>query len=96
MIYQKRVPVAEPATPAPLHHEPAFQEPSRQISRELAHDLNNILTIIQGYADRMILKHGDNPALHTDLRIISENARRAVLAIRQATPRSPMAAAVTG
>jgi signal transduction histidine kinase len=95
MIYQKRVPVAEPATPAQLHHEP-FPEPPRQISRELAHDLNNILTIIQGYADRMILKHGDNPALRPDLRIISENARRAVFAIRQATPRTPMAAAVTG
>ena len=90
------VPAVEPATPAQLHHEPLFPEPPRQISRELAHDLNNILTIIQGYADRMILKHGNNPALHPDLLIISKNARRAVSAIRQAATHRPQAAAVTG
>jgi signal transduction histidine kinase len=95
-IHQEMVPAVEPATPAQLHHEPLFPEPPRQISRELAHDLNNILTIIQGYADRMILKHGDNPALHPELLIISENARRAVFAIRQAAPRKPKAAALAG
>src|ERR1035438_5033622 len=95
-IYQKMVPTLEPSTLAHLHGQPPHAEPPRQISREVAHELNNILTIIQGYADRLILKHGDNPALRPDLRIISENARRAVFAIRQATPRTPMAAAVTG
>src|SRR5262245_13704851 len=73
-IYQKMVPTLGPSTLAQLHQEPPRQEPQRQISRELAHELNNILTIIQGYADRMIVKHGDNPALRPDLQLISDNA----------------------
>lgn len=71
-------------------------EQPRQISREVAHELNNILTIIQGYAERMIVKHGDNPALRPELQKISDNARRAVLVVRQATPRKPVAAALAG
>ena len=88
-IYQKMVPTLEPATLAQLHHEPLNPEPPRQISREVAHELNNILTIIQGYADRMILKHGENAALRPDLQLIADNARRAVAVVRQAAPRKP-------
>ncbi len=88
------VPTLEPATLAHLHHESPQPEPQRQISREVAHELNNILTIVQGYADRMILKHGDNPALRPDLQLISDNARRAVSVIRQAVPRKPVSAQV--
>ena len=90
-IYQKMVPALEPAALAHLHEAPP-PEPARQISREVAHELNNILTIIQGYAERMVLKHGDNPALRPELNIISENARRAVSVVRQAAPRKLAAA----
>jgi signal transduction histidine kinase len=82
-IYQKMSPALEPATLANLHHEPP-----RQIGREVAHELNNILTIIQGYAERMMMKHGNDPALRPELQLISDNARRAVAVVRQATPRT--------
>ena len=85
-IYQKMVPTLEPATLAQLHHALPNPEPERKIARDVAHDLNNILTIIQGYADRMLLKHGENPALRSDLQLISENARRAVNVVREANP----------
>ncbi len=88
-IYQKMVPTLEPAALAQLHHEPPQTEQQRLIGREVAHELNNILTIIQGYADRMVLKHGDNPALRPELQLIADNARRAVTVIRQAAPRRP-------
>ncbi len=88
-IYQKMVPALEPGTLAQLHRESSSPEPARQIGREVAHELNNILTIIQGYADRMLLKHGENPALRPELQLISENARRAVSVVRQATPVTP-------
>ncbi len=84
-IYSKMEPALEPA-PARPAHESGWAQPSPQISREVAHDLNNILTIIQGYAERMIMKHGENPALRPDLQIISENARRAALVVRHALP----------
>jgi signal transduction histidine kinase len=92
-IYQKMVPTLEPATLAHLHHEPPLPpEPQRQIAREVAHELNNILTIIQGYTDRLIIKHGQNTDLRPDLQLIADNARRAVSVIRQAGPRKPVAA----
>lgn len=83
-IYQKMVPALEPSTLAQLHHDSPPPEQENQIGREVAHELNNILTIIQGYSDRLVLKHGDNLALRPDLQLISENARRAVSVIRQA------------
>ena len=86
-IYQKMAPTLEPSALAQLHPEPPRSEPQRQITRELAHELNNILTIIQGYTDKLIVKHGENPALRPDLQLISDNARRAVSVIRQANPR---------
>lgn len=92
-IYQKMVPSLDAGSLAQLHHEAPAPEPQRQISREVAHELNNILTIIQGYADRMVLKHGDNPVLRPDLQLISENAKRAVSVIRKATPPRPPVAA---
>ncbi len=86
-IYQKMVPTREPASLGQLSPQPAWAEPSSQISRQVAHDLNNILTIIQGYAERMMLKHGDNPALRPDLQIITDSTRRAALVVRKAAPR---------
>lgn len=61
-------------------------DPARHIGPEVAHDLNNILAIVQGYADRLLLRHGANPALMPDLKLISEAARRAATVIRNARP----------
>jgi signal transduction histidine kinase len=66
-------------------HEAKF-DPARHVSPVVAHELNNILTIIQGYADRLLLKHGDNPALETHLKLISEAAHRASILVRSAAP----------
>ena len=85
------VPALEPGTIPHLHQRPPSQEPTQQISREVAHELNNILTIVQGYADRMLMKHGQNPALRAELQLISDNTRRAVNVVRQSTPRKPAA-----
>ena len=82
-IYQKMVPTMEPTALAQLH-QPAPQPEQNEIGRDVAHELNNILTIIQGYADRMVMKHGENPMLCPDLKLISNNARRAVAVIRDA------------
>ncbi|HEY4953238.1 MAG TPA: hypothetical protein VII71_07635 [Verrucomicrobiae bacterium] len=59
---------------------------SRHIGPIVAHDLNNILTIVQGYADRLLLRHAANPALMPDLKLISEAAKRAATVIRNARP----------
>jgi len=57
-----------------------------QMPRVVVHELNNILGIIQGYADRLLLKHGEDPALQSQLRMIFESARRAAALIREAAP----------
>jgi len=57
-----------------------------QMPRTVVHELNNILGIIQGYADRLLLKHGEDPALHSQLRMIFESAQRAAALIREAAP----------
>ncbi len=36
-------------------------DPSRQISYPVAHELNNIITIIMGYAERLSIKHAGTP-----------------------------------
>jgi len=94
-IYLKMAPTLESAMLANMHHEPPGPDSPPQMGREVAHELNNILTIIRGYADRMLLKHGENPALRPDLQLISENARRAESVVRQAAvPRPPTPARV--
>lgn len=90
-LYQKMAPTLEPAALAQLHQEPLQPSPSNQIGRDVAHELNNILTVIQGYADRIMLKHGANAAFRPELQLISDSARRAVGVIRQASPRKPAA-----
>jgi len=87
-LYIKMAPAVEPANLAHLHPVPPPGDAQKQIGREVAHDLNNILTIIRGYADRMLLKHGDNPALRPELQLIAENAARAIAVVRHSTPRS--------
>jgi len=84
-IYMKMAPELEPSTLSNLHPAPpAPAEGPREISREVAHELNNVLTIIRGYTERLLMKNADNPAFLPDLKLISENARRAEIVIRQA------------
>lgn len=67
--------------------EPVPQyDPARHVAPVVAHELNNILTIVQGYADRLLLRHGEDPALLPQLRLISDAARRAAIVVRDATP----------
>lgn len=93
-IYMKMTPTLESAALASLHHDAPEPEPQRVIGREVAHELNNILTIIRGYTDRVIIKHGQNPVLRPDLQLISENVRRAEQVIRRATPPRPRPAEI--
>ena len=81
-IYLKMSPTMEPATLAHLHHDASHANGQRLIGRDVAHELNNILTIIRGYADRMLLKHGDHPVMRQELQLIAENAKRAETVIR--------------
>ncbi len=68
-------------------HETACKfDSAHPMPRTVVHELNNILTIIQGYADRLLLKHGQDPALQPQLRMIYESARRAASLIREAAP----------
>lgn len=84
-IYLKMYPTLESSALATLHHnDPPPAEPQREISREVAHELNNVLTIVRGYAERLLTKHADNAALRTDLQLICDNARRAENVIRHA------------
>jgi hypothetical protein len=64
-------------------HEPKA-DTTRQISPVVAHELNNLLTIIQGYADRLLIKHGENPEVGAKLKLISEASRRAATLVRSA------------
>ena len=57
---------------------------TRHISPVVAHELNNLLTIIQGYADRLLIKHGENPEIGAKLKLISEASRRAATLVRSA------------
>jgi hypothetical protein len=68
-----------PESSAPL-------DPARYVSPPIAHELNNILAIVQGYADRLILKYASDASLHAQLKMITEAARRAAVIVRDATP----------
>jgi signal transduction histidine kinase len=65
---------------------------ARHISPVVAHELNNIIAFIQGYADRLRSKHDENPALEPQLKLISEAARRAADIIHDAMPPAPIPA----
>ena len=56
----------------------------RHISFTLAHELNNILTVVQGHADHLFAKNQENAALAPTLKKISEAVRRAAELVRNA------------
>lgn len=64
-------------------------DPAKHISPVIAHELNNILTIVQGYADRLIMKYPEDSVLQPQLKLITEAARRAAIIVRDATPKNP-------
>ena len=86
-IYKKMASTLEHNGGADVLHQPAAAfDPERHIAPQVAHELNNILTIVQGYADRLLIKHGDDPALQPHLRLITKAAKRASVVVREATP----------
>jgi len=82
-IYLKMSPTVNVTNQAIMTSQSASADAQKQIGREVAHELNNILTIINGYADRMMMKYGGNAAMRPELQLISENARRAASVVRQ-------------
>jgi len=64
------------------HHDVLARD---QIGGDVAHELNNIITIIRGYTERIISKHGENAALRPDLQLLADNARRAERVVREAS-----------
>ena len=53
------------------------------------HEFNNILTVIQGFAEWLLRKHWEEPALQPQLQLILESAKRAAALIREASPPAP-------
>lgn len=69
-------------------HETAQQlDAARHISPNVAHELNNILTVVQGYSDCLLFKHREDAALQAHLKMISDASRRASAIIREAMPK---------
>jgi len=93
-IYLKMSPTLEPATLANMHQETPQPDNQKQVGRDVAHELNNIFTIIRGYADRMLIKHGENSALRPELLLIAENVKRAESLVRHSTAPRPRPATV--
>jgi len=86
-IYKK---MAESAASAGSSRESTPQSDSAQhIPPAVAHELNNIIAIIRGYADRLLFKHSQDPALEPQLKLISEAAKRAGIIVHDAMPPHP-------
>jgi len=62
----------------------------KYISPDVAHELNNVIAIIRGYTDRLLVKNAQNPALEPHLKLISDAARRAGNIVRSAMPQNPV------
>jgi signal transduction histidine kinase len=85
--------ICKKRTPSPSDDEVAHPSESvtqsdleRHVSPVVAHELNNILAIVQGYADRLLIVYAHDSALQSQLKMITEAARRAATIIRDATP----------
>ena len=83
-IYKKMAASLEESGVKTLSDPAQRFDPARHVAPLVAHELNNILTIVQGYADRLLIKHGENPTLNTQLKLISESAKRAATLVRTA------------
>ena len=68
----------------PEHPISSNETLSRQISVDVAQELNNILMVIRGFTDRMLAKHGADVQLRPDLQLIAENASRAERVVQSA------------
>lgn len=67
-----------------LHESVQRFDPARHISPAVAHELNNILTVVQGFSDCLLLQHGEDAELQPQLKRISEASRRATAIVREA------------
>jgi phospho-acceptor domain-containing protein len=72
--------------PAPAVQHFEF-DPSRHIAPAVAHELNNILTVVMGFSDCLLHEHREDAALQPQLKRISEASRRAATIIREAMPK---------
>jgi signal transduction histidine kinase len=70
--------------PQPNGGENHKSDSNRHISSTLAHELNNLLTVVQGHADRLFVKHQADAVLAPNLKKISEAAHRAAELVRNA------------
>lgn len=61
-------------------------DPARHISPVVAHELNNVIAVIMGYGERLLLKSSGDPATEAHLKLIVEASRRAASIVRDATP----------
>lgn len=68
------------------HESSSGFDPAKHVSPVIAHELNNILAIVQGYAERLLMRYPNDTGLQPSLKLISESARRAATIIRDATP----------
>ena len=81
---------------SPLGHNgtanyPEIRTPdsARRISpTAAAHELNSILTVVQGYADRLALSHLEDPKLVQKLKLISEAIHHASTLVQNALNRN--------
>jgi len=84
---------AEPAVNTDISLKiPRKLDTAQYISPAVAHELNNIITVIQGYADRLLSKNSGNTALEPHLKLISDAAKRAAAVVRDAKPHQPVPA----
>jgi signal transduction histidine kinase len=85
-IYKKMASSLDQGGAGQLHESAQKFDSARHVAPVVAHELNNILTIIQGYTDRLLLRHGQDPALQPHLKLISEATQRAAALVRSVTP----------
>ena len=68
------------------HAHEAKIDSVRRVSPVVAHELNNLFTIIHGYTEQLLLKHGGDPTMEKPLKRIFEASRRAAGIVSAATP----------
>jgi signal transduction histidine kinase len=78
--------MASPLAPsgAENRRENRRADADRHISATLAHELNNLLTVVQGHAERLCLKHQEDSALASNLKTMADATRRAAELVRNA------------